>query len=375
MTTPPASEGQPPISRDNLTSLQTPESFQTVGRVPLTASRFASQPSGVYGSDMPLGAQSQGVTSVRARDATVTADPNTNSIIVIAPPPVQQTYLDLIKRLDQRRPQVQIECTIVTLDTSKGFQLGVDALHVGGFNSYTTLLLSSFGISEVDPDTGTISPVDGQGGTFALLSPENMDIVLRALATSSRSRLVSAPQLLVNDNGKGTLKSVAQEPFAEILDTNTTQSRTGLGGQKEAGTTITVEPHISEDDYMQLTYDIELSSFVGTARGDLPPPSQVNRVGSTVTIPDGYTIVVGGLSVRNMRESVDAIPILGQIPILKYAFSRTSKTNTDTTLFVFIRPVILREDKFEDLKYLSTTKRKEAGVPDDFPVSHPIAIH
>src|SRR5688500_15225770 len=126
---------------------------------------------------------------------------------------------------------------------------------------------------------------------------------------------------------------------------------------------------------MQLTYDIELSSFVGTARGDLPPPSQVNRVGSTVTIPDGYTIVVGGLSVRNLRESVDSIPILGQIPILKYAFSRTSKTNQDTTLFVFIRPVILREDKFQDLKYISATKRDKAGLQDDCPVSYPIAIH
>ncbi|MGB7158821.1 MAG: secretin N-terminal domain-containing protein, partial [Tepidisphaeraceae bacterium] len=359
---------------DNLTSLQQPQNAQTLGGLPLTASRFASRPSGVYGEETPFGPQ-QGVTSVRARNATVTADPNTNSIIVIAQPAVQQMYADLIKRLDERRPQVQIECTIVTLDTSNGFQLGVDAINIGGFNSYTTLLLSSFGISEVDPDTGDLAPVDGQGGTFALLSPSNVSVVMRALATSSRSRLVSAPQLLVNDNGKGTLKSVAQEPFAEILDTNTTQSRTGLGGQKEAGTTIEVEPHISEDDYLQLGYSIELSSFVGAARGDLPPPSQVNRVASNVTIPDGYTIVVGGLSVRNLRTTVDSIPILGQIPILKYLFSNTSKTATDTTLFVFIRPVILREDKFEDLKYLSATKREQAALPDDFPVSQPIAIH
>src|SRR5688572_31842378 len=112
--------------------------------------------------------------SVQTRNATVTADPNTNSIIVIAPPAVQQMYTELIKRLDQRRPQVQIECTIVTLDTSKGFSLGVDAIHIGGFNSYTTLALSSFGISEVDPDTGELTPVDGQGGTFALLSPGNV---------------------------------------------------------------------------------------------------------------------------------------------------------------------------------------------------------
>ena len=107
----------------------------------------------------------------------------------------------------------------------------------------------------------------------------------------------------MNDNGKGKLQSVSQEPFAEILDTASTQSRTGLGGQAEAGTTISVEPHISQDDYLQLAYSIELSSFTGTASSGLPPPSQKNTVDSTVTIPDGYTIVVGGLTVKNFRAA------------------------------------------------------------------------
>jgi len=51
----------------------------------------------------------------------VTADPNTNSIIVIAPPDVQRLYEQLIRTLDKRRPQVLIECTIVTIDTTGNF--------------------------------------------------------------------------------------------------------------------------------------------------------------------------------------------------------------------------------------------------------------
>jgi len=300
---------------------------------------------------------------------------NTNSIIVIADPAVQQMYQDLIKRLDERRPQVQIECTIVTLDTTDGQTFGVDIAKLGGFDTSQLLTFSSFGVSTVDPKTGQLTPVAARGGTLALLSPRIADVVINALATNSKSRLISAPQILVNDNGKGKLQSVSQEPFAEILDTATTQSRTGLGGQAQAGTTITVEPHISEDDYLQLSYSVELSAFTGAAQNGLPPPSQKNTVDSTVTIPDSYTIVVGGLTVKNLRATVQSIPIIRDIPVLRYIFSSRTKTATETTLFVFIKPVILRDDRFEDLKYLSGGRAAEMGLPGDYPSSEPLPLH
>jgi len=288
---------------------------------------------------------------------------------------VQQTYQRLIERLDVRRPQVQIECTIVTLDTSDQFALAVDVGFSGGSGPDNAIIsFSSFGVSVVDPTTGQLTPTRGRGGTFALLSPGNVDIVMRALASNSRARLISAPQLLVNDNGKGQLKSVAQEPYAEIIDSNATQAITTFGGQAEAGTSIVVEPHISEDDYLQLSYAIELSNFTGAARTGLPPPSQSNSVESTVTIPDGHTIVVGGLNTKNFRAAVDSVPGINQIPILKYLFGSRTRSSTDTTLFVFIRPTILRDDKFADLKYLSGRAAEKASIGGDFPPSSPIPM-
>ena len=248
----------------------------------------------------------------------------------------------------------------------------MDVGRVGGFDTSRLITFSSFGVSGVDPLTGRLTPTAGRGGTFALLSPNVADVVIRALATNTKSRLVSAPQLLVNDNGRGTLQSVAQEPFAEILDTAAAQSRTALGGQATAGTSISVEPHISDGDYLQLTYSVELSSFTGQGGGGLPPPSQRNAIDSTVTIPDGHTIVVGGLSVRNLRAAVDSIPLINRIPVLEYLFGTRTRSSTDTTLFVFIRPVILRDDKFEDLKYLSGRSARAAGLPADVPTSEPV---
>jgi general secretion pathway protein D len=312
---------------------------------------------------------------VHGKGATVAADVNTNSIIVVGPPAIQQVYADLIRRLDERRPQVQIECTIVTLDTTNGESFGVDIGKLGGSGASQLLTLSSFGISMANPATGTLTPTDNTGGTFALLNPRIADVVMTALETDTNARLISAPRLLVNDNGTGKLESVAQEPYAVILDASSTQSLTSLGGLAQAGTSISVEPHISEASYLQLGYSIELSNFTGEAQNGLPPPSQKNSVDSSVTIPDGYTIVVGGLSTKNLTTTVNTIPILGQIPILKYLFGTRSKNTEDTTLFVFIRPVILRDDQFEDLRYMSSIQMQAAGLPSDFPSSYPVAMH
>src|SRR4030095_1078600 len=103
----------------------------------------------VAGAD-ETGAQKSAGT-IRTHNAPVTADVNTNSTIVIADPAVQQMYQDLIKRLDERRPQVQIECTIVTLDTTDGQTFGVDIAKLGGFDTSQLLTFSSFGVSTVDP--------------------------------------------------------------------------------------------------------------------------------------------------------------------------------------------------------------------------------
>ena len=318
---------------------------------------------------------SPGVLAVHGKGATVAADVNTNSIIVVGPPATQQVYADLIRRLDQRRPQVQIECTIVTLDTTNNLTFGVDIGKLGGAGTSQLLTLSHFGIAAANPVTGMLTPAAAAGGTFALLSPRIADVVVNALETDTHAHLISAPRLLVNDNGTGKLQSVAQEPYAVILDASSTQSLTSLGGLASAGTSISVEPHISEASYLQLAYSIELSSFTGVAQNGLPPPSQKNSVDSSVTIPDGYTIVVGGLTTKNFNTSVNTIPLLGQIPILKYLFGTRSRSSEDSTLFVFIRPVILRDDQFEDLRYISAKQVEAAGLPSDFPSSSPVAMH
>jgi general secretion pathway protein D len=84
--------------------------------------------------------------------------------------------------------------------------------------------------------------------------------------------------------------------------------------------------------------------------------------------------VVGGLNRKSTSFTKTGIPILGDIPILEYLFSNRTNNSQNTTLFVFLRPVILRDDRFEDLKSLSERDLKPAGLPSNFPASEPLEM-
>ena len=93
-----------------------------------------------------------------------------------------------------------------------------------------------------------------------------------------------------------------------------------------------------------------------------------------MTIPDGYAVIVGGLKREDTSETISKLPLLGDIPILEYLFSNRSETASESTLFVFIRPIVLRDDRFEDLKYLSDRDLKLAEMPPNMPESEPMIM-
>ena len=196
--------------------------------------------------------------------------------------------------------------------------------------------------------------------------PASFAAVIKAIAASGRAKVVSAPRVLVNDNATATLTSVSEAPFTSLNSIDLV-STVSFAGYASAGSTLTVTPRISEGDHLQLKYSITLNSFTGEGSSGVPPPRQTSSLTSEVTVPDGYAVVVGGLNSRYLSDTATKIPWLGDIPILKHLFRLTDKTDKNSTLFVFIRPVILRDDEFEDLKYLSQRDLELAELPPNLP--------
>ena len=156
---------------------------------------------------------------------------------------------------------------------------------------------------------------------------------------------------------------------------SSTVATTSLGGTLDAGTQITVTPQIADGGQLVLNYSISLSSFVGAASSPtLPPPRQENSLKSIATVPDGYTVVVGGLDVSSESEGQSGVPLLGEIPLLGALFRDRSTSHDHTRFFVFLRCNVMRANNFEDLKFMSKGDLATAKLDDGAPTLEPRII-
>jgi type II secretory pathway component GspD/PulD (secretin) len=309
-------------------------------------------------------------------DVSASFDPNqvivvpdvlNNQILVRAPVRQQDQMSKLISRIDQRRSQVMIEVTIISVSDTRDFRLAVEAQILNGQYG----LQSNFGLSSVGTGNGFLDQrvvaANLPGFTSAIVQSDSIPLIVNAVQTDTDARIVSNPQLLVNDNEEASIVSTNQEPTTSTSQGDNS-TITSFQGYEEAGTTLTVTPSISEGGYLRLTYEVELSSFTGAGTEGVPPPRQVTTVGSAVTVPSDSTIVVGGIKARNDRKTIVKVPLIGDIPILGEAFKDRRRNSTDSVLYVFITPRIMTDPNFYDLKLYTQGPQAavelDTGVPD-----------
>jgi general secretion pathway protein D len=310
---------------------------------------------------------------IEGADYVITVDESTNSLLAIGTREFHAQVESLVADLDRRRAQVLIEMTLVAITFSDSLSLGVELESLDLGEAWDYLVFSNFGLSTLDVATGQRTLIPGIGGNGVLLRPDQVPFIIRTLATRANARVVSTPKLLVGDNARGVLRNVDEAPFTSV-NASDTVATTSFGGFESAGTTLSVTPHIAEGDHLTLEYELTFSNFTGTAAGtSVPPPRTTNSFTSTVEVPDGHTIVTGGLVVENQSDSVDEIPFVGRIPLLGKLFQSSSKLKTRTKIFAFIRPTILRADPFEELKLFTMKDIEAAGlVPQDPALGEPM---
>ena len=315
-----------------------------------------------------------GAGGEEALPLTLAADEATNTLLAVGEPRLLEQLDVLVQKLDLRQPQVLLEMTLVSLSDGESFDLGIELRKLEQNGATQVALSSLFGLGSAQ-DVLSIPPLLGRGLTGAVLSPGDFSILLRALETLNDGRSLSFPRFLVNNNQEAQFDSVLQQPF---LSTNAsdTVATTSFGGTQDAGLSVTVKPQIAEGDHLVLEYTISLSEFIGESSDPaLPPPRQQNNLNSTVTLPDGFTVITGGLAVTSEAEAISQTPFLGSLPLFGALFQSRSSSSSRTRFFVFIRPSILRHGGFEDLKYLSAKERRSAGVAEDSPEVKPRVIH
>lgn len=313
--------------------------------------------------------RSSGIRSERRDALTLTSDEATNMLIAIGEPRVLAQLEMLLPALDVRQPQVMIEAMLVSLTDAQSMALGVELEKIEISGDTIIRLSSLFGLSSAGTGANAGSRVVGDAAGFSgvVLNPGDFSVIIRALETVNQGRSLSVPKVLVNNNQQATFNSTLQQPYAST-NASDTVATTSFGGTFDAGTTITVRPQIAEGDHLVLDYQVKLSSFTGSAAGDLPPPRQENSVTSVATIPDGYTVVVGGLEAVTDGEGESRVPGIGAIPIIGELFKNRTTNRSRARFFVFLRANVMRGTAgtgFEELKYLSDRSAGEAGLSDE----------
>ncbi len=312
-------------------------------------------------------------TSVRDSEIVVVPDPVTNSLLIAASKSRYAEVLDLIRSLDQRQDQVLIETALIELSDSDQRDIGVElgfadipGSGTGGFG------VTQFGFSQfVDSDGDGIPDIRVPGSNFTGLSAGildgddfNLPILIQAIQERRTSNVLNVPSVLVNNNSSATVVTLDEQPTATITVTGATGTeQTTFNGYEEAGITMQISPSISASGYLRLNVYLEVSSFLGAfSPGQTIPPPRVTRTLQTqVNVPDGDTMVIGGIITDNTSQTRTSLPWLGNMPVLGALFRRDADSTARTTLYFFVTPHILADEDFADLAEKSYEIKLEAA--------------
>jgi general secretion pathway protein D len=302
--------------------------------------------------------------------------PELNAIVVRGTPAAIAAIEPLILELDIRRPQVLIEAAIVEITGDRAEQLGIQ-LGIGGAaaavdnsagTSFSNVGLPLRQILSVLGAPAAIALGDGFTGNFG--SRGDFGILVQALGTSTRANLLSTPSLTTLDNQPAEIVVGQNVPFrtgSYATDGNTTTPFTTIQ-REDVGITLRVVPRVHDGDVIRLEVSQEVSSLVGSITGAADLITNRRAIQTTVLADDGQTIVLGGLISDDRMQVKSQVPVLGSIPILGELFKSRRESTTRRTLFVFLRPTILRDKAAvaaaAALKY-DRVRGAEAAVLDD----------
>jgi type II secretion system protein D len=336
----------------------------------------------------------------------IIGDSNSNSVIVYGPPEAKLRAKQILDLLDQRPKQVYLAVVIGQLRLDKNVDYGVNyLLRTEGFKPLNNLL----GNSDASGIAATsLAPNLLPGGTFpnpaSIVNPaslatsglsslagltlygtiaDSVDVYARFLENTRRFRTLARPVVYTTNNRKATILSGQKVP----VPTQSLTSATG-GGISGNGSSITsniqyqdvvlkleVIPLINSDREVNLVIAQTNDSIIGreAISGNEVPIISTQEITTSVRVPNGNTIVLGGLITEDKELGREGMPYISEIPVLGTLLGgRTQRKNQKRELIVMIQPVVV--DSNEDLTKASAYEADRSPLGrDGMEMTAPIA--
>ncbi len=314
------------------------------------------------------------------RRAIIARYEGANAIIISASPEIQRQLSDVVRQLDTRRAQVQVEAIIVEISDDAARQLGVQFLLAGNggtvplassnFTNAGTNLLALTGaiaadkglipegttaeafrtaaVSSMLGTNGTTGALGGNFGVAGIASNLIFGAVVNAVKTDANSNILSTPSILTLDNQPARILVGQEIPVTtgEALGQNLDNSFRTVQRQ-DVGIQLSVRPQINAGGTVTMGIKQVVSSIASTvAERDFVLNKR--ELETAVTVGDGQIIALGGLLDDNERRSLQKVPFLGDIPVLGELFRSRNFQRQKTNLMIFIRPTIVRDQATAD---------------------------
>jgi general secretion pathway protein D len=314
--------------------------------------------------------------SILVGKTLLVADNANNSLIVQGPPQSISLIQDLIQEMDIASEQVQITAIFGRYNLDNDSDFGVDFARLtqsrGGRDSSIAFQNRTGYPLLVDPSSLQTTTTDADGVSTTINSiPESIAGLtiygkigthflptLRALQSSGNFKLLARPSIFTTNNKKAVISSGQ----SIAVPTNTLSQNTGVVGNVSQSTNIEfknvllkleVIPLVNSKDEVTLQISFTNDDIIGNQiiDGNSIPTIGKEELLTTVTIPNGGTIALGGLITERNVNSKSGIPILSKIPGLGRLFTSTSKQVKREELVIFIQPrIISNKDDLESMK-------------------------
>ena len=295
----------------------------------------------------------------------IIADDRSNTLIIRDIPSTLPVLDNLIRQLDQKSQQVEIEARVVAANRSFsrdiGTQFGFAGANPSGSNIVsgssevgTSPVIRNFpplpappvivgtggptvtnGSLPLATNLGAAAPTSGISYSF---SSKNfaLDMVITAAESKGVGKLLSKPKIITQNNQKATVKQGTKIPVQTVV--NNTVSVQFVDAVLE----LDVTPQITADGTVYMDVTVENDQIDGSIpRVQGIPAIDTQSAETKVTVNDGATVVIGGIIVTQQTTQIEEVPVVGSIPLLGDLFKHTTVSSTSQELLFFLTPRIL----------------------------------
>jgi type II secretory pathway component GspD/PulD (secretin) len=298
------------------------------------------------------------VRSTLSPRSSVMADARTAQLIVTTTEKEMDGVIALVEKLDTPTRQVLIEARLLETSKNPTSIKGIDWTGTFAAQQVTMGNNRQFGATpsaSALPPLATAWPriIAGPGNpAVAFLNADGLNAVLSLLNTDTETEVVATPRAVTLDNQAATLTVTRAFPIFTVTPGSANSPAGTQITYTNLGVILNVTPRIAADNNISLHVTPEVSNIDGKDEQvifGLETSANIyaiRRIETQVLIPSGNTLVMGGLINDSKTKSWVKVPILGDIPLLGKAFTKSEKIRKKTNLLIFITPTVVGEEAF-----------------------------